>query len=176
VSTCYFPELWLPIPMTDGKYQASSLGNIRRNPSLPRFRKSTIHPHELNSGYLFAAVLFPDGRFRGATIHRLVADAFLGPRPEGMVINHKDGNKHNNRYENLEYVSYKDNMAHAREMGLADNRGNRNGQAKLTADDAIAIRQAYSVGNVTQAELAARYGVSSAAVWKVINRVKWKHV
>lgn len=50
--------------------------------------------------------------------HKLVAKYFLGPRPLGMVINHKDGNTHNNCVSNLEYCTHLQNMQHAVKFGL----------------------------------------------------------
>lgn len=51
-------------------------------------------------------------------VHAVVAKLFIGDRPDGMVVNHIDGNKHNNNVCNLEYVTHKENMAHARAAGL----------------------------------------------------------
>lgn len=55
---------------------------------------------------------------KGVMIHHLVAHVVLGPRPEGLVINHKDGIKTNNRPENLEYVTQAENIQHAIDHGL----------------------------------------------------------
>ena len=50
------------------------------------------------------------GRGRMVTVHSLVAQAFLGDRPKGMVIDHIDGNRFNNHYSNLRYCTQKENM------------------------------------------------------------------
>ena len=50
------------------------------------------------------------GRGRMVTVHSLVAQAFLGDRPKGMVIDHIDGNRFNNHYTNLRYCTQKENM------------------------------------------------------------------
>lgn len=52
------------------------------------------------------------GRYNGKPIgvHRLVAAMYIGPCPDGMEVNHKDRNKHNNHYSNLEYVTHADNI------------------------------------------------------------------
>jgi|GEM_PF-1886694 len=61
-----------------------------------------------------------DGKIENVTVHRMVADHFLGgkPSPE-LVINHKDGNKQNNNAENLEWVTLSQNIQHAYDNGLA---------------------------------------------------------
>lgn len=51
-------------------------------------------------------------------IHRLVAQHYLGPRPEGKAVNHIDGNKLNNDPSNLEYVTWAENIAHSIRLGL----------------------------------------------------------
>src|SRR5205085_5266926 len=66
-------------------------------------------------------------------VHRLVVEAFIGPIPEGMADNHKDGTKQNNDISNLEIATYSENIQHADLIGLrkcAD--GQHNGMSKLT--------------------------------------------
>lgn len=68
-------------------------------------------------GYL-KVNLYKDGKGSSKRIHRLVAEAFI-PNPDNKPdVNHKDGNKHNNNVENLEWVTKSENMIHAYETGL----------------------------------------------------------
>ncbi len=101
-------------------------------------------------------------------VHRLVAVAFLGPVPAGKEVNHKDGDKLNNRPENLEYVTRSQNMLHANEKGLAPKRkGDRHPGSKLSNEKAEELKAEYwsiAVGGrlpdgAAQA-LARKYGVN----------------
>jgi len=56
--------------------------------------------------------------YKNYFVHALVALAFLGPPPEGMIVNHKDGHPDNNKVENLEYTTNKGNSQHAADTGL----------------------------------------------------------
>ncbi|WP_334133444.1 HNH endonuclease signature motif containing protein [Atlantibacter hermannii] len=72
--------------------------------------------------YLFVR-LEKDGKLKGISIHRLVAEYFIGPSPsEKHVINHKDGNKQNNEATNLEWTTISGNTQHAYRTGLAGGR------------------------------------------------------
>lgn len=62
------------------------------------------------------------GRRNSRTLHSLVAEAFLGPCPQGCEVRHKDGNRQNPRLENLEYGTRSDNMKDAAKHGSRDNR------------------------------------------------------
>jgi len=94
----------------------------------------------------------------GRRVHRLVAEAFLGPRPPDHEVNHIDGDKKNNRAENLEYTSPGGNKAHAVAYGLT--------RRKLSLVDVRAIRAARANG-VSGKSLAAKYGVSQASICTV---------
>jgi DNA-directed RNA polymerase specialized sigma subunit len=68
-----------------------------------------------------------------------------------------------------------DNNRDKKEKGRS-NRGERHGHAKLTEDDVVVIRGEYAGGRMTQAEIAARYGVAPSQVSMVVNRRTWGHV
>lgn len=94
-------------------YEVSTRGQIRHS-SVNKSVK-TYHDH---NGY-YSTELYKNGKRSDKRVHRLVAEAFI-PNPNGLPeVNHKDGNKHNNNVENLEWVSKSDNMKHAFATGLA---------------------------------------------------------
>lgn len=104
---------------SDGIYEVSNLGNVRRavdgiNTHAGRAKKVSLS----GNGYLIFGHCV-NGKRKNILVHRAVAEAFLGPCPSGMQVNHKDGNKTNNRVDNLEYVTVSGNAKHAIKMGLA---------------------------------------------------------
>lgn len=113
-------EIWRPIKGLEGEYEASNFGRVR---SLDRFVKNPGNPNGgyIQHGRLLTVCTAKNGYRvvnvgkRRATqyVHRLVATAFIGEIPHGMTINHKDGDKGNNRVENLEIVTYSENHLHA---------------------------------------------------------------
>lgn len=66
-------------------------------------------------------------------VHVLVAHAFLGPKPEGMEVNHKNGNKADNSIQNLEYVTHQENIKHSyAELGRKGYTGKRRKPGPVT--------------------------------------------
>lgn len=70
-----------------------------------------------NTGY-YQVELSRSGKKYKRRVHQLIAHTILGQPPKGYIINHKDGNKLNNRIENLEYITYSENTQHAYDNGL----------------------------------------------------------
>jgi len=110
-----------------------------------------------------------------ASVHRLVAETYLGPCPDGCVVNHKDGNKLNNSVSNLEYVTQKRNIQHGLETGLSPSFGETHGMAKLTEKEVLEIRAAYGDCHLCS-KLAGKYGVCRSMIYKIRAGRNWKHV
>lgn len=122
-------EEWLPVRGYEGLYEVSNLGRIRsyhkwrgRGGIVPQLRKLYPQP----KGYL-QINLSKDGHQKWLLVHVLVAEAFIGPRPEGLEIDHIDTNKGNARVDNLEYVTRSENHRRAYRMGLVRKPSTNNG-------------------------------------------------
>ena len=105
----------------NGFYDVSSTGRVRSWYKLrhrKREKKPRLAKQSLDSrGFYYVAYLYENGTYKSISVHILVADAFLGPRPHGLTVNHKDLNKKNNHIENLEYITLTENIKHAAKMG-----------------------------------------------------------
>jgi hypothetical protein len=110
------------------------------------------------------------------TVHRLIARTFLGPCPAGLLVNHKNGIKTDNRACNLEYVTKSQNALHGIALGLSPVlRGEEVGNARLSANDVIAIRRRAEAGE-RNLEISRDYGITRQYAGRVIARETWKHI
>jgi predicted XRE-type DNA-binding protein len=161
---------WRTIPGQEGRYAVSDAGEVMSM----NFKGSGL-PGVLKPGLCRGYATVEIGADKRYTVHRLVAAAFIGPRPDGMQINHKNGNKADNRLENIEYCTQSENMKHAFATGLQNNQGERHSQAKLTEEKVMQIRKLLGLG-FRQGELAELMGVSQSAISRVKNGNRWTHV
>ena len=161
-------EEWKPISL--GYYEASNLGRIRRASQGKRTFVGRLLKIQHSNRYPHVILSLGDRRLHQISVHTLVADAFLGPCPEGMEVNHKDFDKCNNRIDNLEYVTPAKNKEHTYLYGKHAH-GERHGMAKLTISDVKEIR---GLVDVPSKVLADRYGVSHWHINNIRRRVTWK--
>lgn len=153
-------EIWKPI--FRGLYEASSLGRVRRS------RDQRVISHFIQR-YAAVDCYTRQGRCH-RLVHRLVAEAFLGPCPRGKEVNHKNGRRLDNRPENLEYVTAAENKAHAVANGFVSH-GDRHPNSKLTAAKVRQIRRKFKPGMC--AALAKEYGVHLATIDYIVRRKTW---
>jgi hypothetical protein len=158
---------WLPVPEFPD-YEVSDSGLVRRKTGGKGVRAGRVLRSWSNGkpGYQMVS-LYRNGVRRARTVHSIVAEVFIGPRPSGSEINHKDGIKNNNVATNLEYETSSGNKLHASRLGLSAF-GERNGSAKLTDEQVVAIRAACS-GGATQRTVARAFGISQPHVSDIVN-------
>ena len=129
-----YEEIWLDVPGYEGLYMASSLGRV-----YSAVREKFLRPRPASKGYFHVALT--KGKIRkDIRIHNVVASTFIGPCPEGLEVNHKNGIKSDNRPDNFEYGTHQSNVQHAWDTGL---RKNRIGGHKLMPCQITEIREHY---------------------------------
>lgn len=113
-------EIWKPITFTSGDYEASSLGRIRRatagNGTYAGRILSPGRSKKRKDAY-FNVTIVVNGKSISRGVHTLVCDAFHGPKPDGHIVGHKDDNPANNVPDNLEWITYSQNMKQAFDRG-----------------------------------------------------------
>jgi hypothetical protein len=110
---CSPNEEWRPIQSFEGIFEISDHGRVR-NLVTGRLLKGAIAHHN----YRYVSLKHRH-RFLSRSVHRLVAEAFLPPRPTpAHTINHVSGDKADNRPSNLEWATRKEQTAHAIALGL----------------------------------------------------------
>lgn len=156
-------------------YEINNYGDIR---SLNYKTPKLLHKHYSKDGYI-QYNLSIDGKQLRTGAHRLVAIAFI-PNPSNKeTVNHIDGNKHNNYYKNLEWVSRSEQMVHAYKLGLKQRmQGELNYNHSLTDDQIREIREIYKAHSKEYGmiALAKKYGVSEATINRIVHNRSYKNV
>lgn len=167
-------EIWKDIPEYEGLYQISNLGNIKslkrevkHNYSGSINLKTRILKSSLGGKYLRVAFC-KESKYKYIHVHRILALMFIENPDNLPEVNHIDGNKLNNKLENLEWVTRKENMFHAFKNGLAKS-GENCYNSKISNLQVIEIKKRYSKKNISQKQLAKEYKVDQALISRIIN-------
>ena len=158
----YKPERWAVIA-AEPDFEVSDTGRVRRAVSCsshPAGYEMTLSRHK--AGYFTVSL-----RGRPYYVHRLVVAAFVSPLPKGMVVNHINGLKTDNRADNLEVVTIAENNRHYRSRGL--------GAFKLNGAAVEAIITARASG-VRAKDLADRHGVSHTTIKRILRRETYQDI
>jgi len=154
-----------------GVYQVSNKGRIKRILASNCSPEGYILKPQIDQCGYPQILLKHDGTRRMVSIHRLVADAFLGPAPGGMQVNHKNGIKDDNRPENLEWMTPGQNMQHFHRKLRKDTEWDTS--MKLSMSKAREIRKLYRAGGYTYKTLGQLFGVGHNAIARVIRGEAW---
>lgn len=150
-----------PIPDTNNLYGVNPVGEV-----FGYVKNRYLTPTIDRSGYLRLRLSKNNKKF-SKYVHRLVASAYI-PNPDNKpFINHKNGNKVDNRISNLEWCSQKENVRHAWANGLAKSRyGENHHNAILTDRQIIDIRSLLQDG-LPQTEIAKRFNCSQSLISQI---------
>ena len=119
-------EIYKDIPGYEGKYQVSNLGNIRSLNYQNTKKSKVLCPINHHGGYQIIHL----GSNKIKMVHTLVAEVFIENPERKKFVNHIDGNKHNNKVSNLEWVTSNENVNHAISTGLRDPHKNNHPKGK----------------------------------------------
>lgn len=160
-----------------GYYEISSYGRARRvkaSLSNRSYSGRMLKPHPARD--YVAVTTSIDGVPRHHFVHILVAKAFIGSKPEeGMEVNHKDLDKTNNYYKNLEWLTPSGNRQHALKNGvkMAISKHEDHSSAKLSIKQVKKIRKLFATGNYTKASLSRRFDIGTTAIRKIVTNMTW---
>lgn len=134
-------------------------------------RGKALRPETVKGGYKRVAMVG-----RRVLLHVLIAELFIGPKPDGTEVNHKNGDKANNAASNLEYLTPGENVRHSLDvLGVKRARGERNSNATLTEDQVRQMRALYADG-VSALEIDRRFALNRGHAWRVVTGQTWRHV
>lgn len=173
-------EVWKDVVGYEGRYQVSNFGRVKsldmillHNYGGTQKRGGkilTLYSNKRN-GYVYVCLCLSEQkrRERQVRVAGMVLEAFVGIRPEGMQTCHNDGDKQNNKLENLRWDTAKNNQKDRIKHGT-DCRGENNSISKLTNKEVIEIRQMYATGKHRQSELARMFGITPTLVCSIVKR------
>lgn len=150
------------------RYRISDSGEV-----FSTISNKVLKPIDDTHGYM-VVTLYIDGSSEKYKVHRLVAEVFID-NPLGLLtVNHKDGNKLNNKVENLEWMSQAANTKHAWESDLMV-KGSQTPIAKLDEESVEEIMNCFFEG-LTNQQIAEVYNVARGTISKIRDRKTWRHV
>ena len=153
-------EVWKPVKDTQ-VYFVSNMGRVK---SVKNGKERIIKLY--SGGNYLSCNMYFSGKQKTIFVHSVVAQAFLGDRPEGYYINHIDGDKFNNKVTNLEYVTPSENATHAFDSGLSLS-GERHPNSTLSDKEILIIKILCECG-YSDKELSERFKVNI----RTINRIR----
>jgi len=177
-------EIWKTIP-NFSRYEASNFGRLRSLNYKRTGKVRILKPAMSKDGYMKTMLLDDSGRYKSWTVHLFVILAFIGEKPKGLEVNHRNGVKTDNRIENLEYVTRSENVLHSFLHGLEKPlRGEDNPTAKLTNEQVLEIRgfvrkqRENGIRYYGRKKLAQKYGICESHLKDIISmrRGVWSHI
>jgi len=175
----FVKEVWKDIKGYVGYYQVSNLGRIlslqRKYSTIKFCVESILKLRKDKYGYLRCNLCRKSKRTYKCT-HRLVAEAFIPNSDNKLQVNHKNGIKTDNRVENLEWCTAKENVYHRDNVLGKHNRGENHNLAKLTVADVTNIKLLLMIGVSKQTEIAPLFNISVSHISSINRNKTWRHI
>ena len=165
-------EIWKPIAGLEGRYEVSSFGRFKALSRVIQYKdgrqgllkERMIKGSTLNVGYILVSF---DSKIRRLA-HQVVAETFLGASEYKQTVNHKNGIKNDNRVENLEWATYKQNNDHARAMGLNNQHGEHTNLSKYSDQFIEAVRKVHAKYSPSYQELGVLFGLTGCHTRQIV--------
>jgi predicted XRE-type DNA-binding protein len=165
-------EEWRDIKGYEGHYQVSNLGRVK---SFRRKKVKLLSPKLTQKGY-YEVGLRKDETRKFKLVHRLVAESLI-PNPDNKPqVNHINGLKTDNRLNNLEWCTAKENHDHAVDTGLKNQVGENHPMSKLNRDGALVIIDLLRTTSKTHQEIAELCNTTQTTVSLIACGKSWKHL
>lgn len=113
-------EIWKPVKNYKGIYEISNLGRLKSVSRIittkanvkKHIKEKILNPQQNNTGYKCASLMYQNKQ-KKRLIHQLVAEAFLDSKylEKGLVVDHVDNNRLNNNLNNLQIITYRENLS-----------------------------------------------------------------
>lgn len=171
-------EKWKQLPGWEGYYAVSTEGRVKRLAGSPRCNVDRVlNQMKTERGYLTVNPVRSGHKQRPLMVHRLVLETFIGPAPTPKHMpNHKNGDKADNRLENLEWVTQAENIQHAYDTGLHKKyKGSAASAAKLTESDVEEILRRVANRDYRK-DIAHDFSISMKAIDEIVAGAHWTHV
>jgi len=172
-------EIWKPVVGYEGFYEISDLGNLVRVSTCGGKPCRKPRVPAIKGGYR-SFHLCAHGIRRYRLAHIMVWEAFKGPIPSGLEVNHEDGNKERPILANLDLLTKSENHKHAyrvlkRTINVRPQPGEKNGSSKLTVEQVLQIRELHAA-HWRRIDIARKFGVSDTNIGLITSRKKWRHI